>query len=76
MITREDSLDRADQIRLALNRLGAKPAKTLFTGDRLNDVICGRKAGVDVALVGRRRVDDPKPDYSFPSLIELRAYLE
>ena len=75
VITREDSLDRAEQIRLALNRLGAKPATALFTGDRLNDVVCGRKAGVDVALVGRQPPDELKPDYSFSTLVEFRAYL-
>ena len=74
-VTREDSIDRAEQILLAMNRLGAKPAEVLFTGDRLNDVVSARRIGVDVALVGRPQTTDPKPNYSFPSLAELKAYL-
>lgn len=75
VITREDSLDRALQLEAALNRLRARPKAALFTGDRLDDVVCARKVGVPVALVGRDGADDAKPDYSFPSLLELRASL-
>ncbi len=73
IITREDSLDRALQLEAALNRLRVRPKAALFTGDRLNDVVCARKVGVPVALVGRDLGDDVKPDYSFPSLLELKA---
>jgi phosphoglycolate phosphatase len=76
VVTREDSIDRAEQLQLAMKRLGAKPAEVLFTGDRLNDVISAKRAGVDVALVGRPRTEDPKPNYYFPNLAELKAYLE
>lgn len=75
VITREDSMDRAEQLRVALNRMGAQPRTALFTGDRLNDVASARKVGVDVVLVGRDAGGDLKPDYSFPDLIELRAHL-
>ncbi|MDV3276963.1 MAG: HAD hydrolase-like protein [Nitrososphaerales archaeon] len=75
VVTREDSMDRSEQLLIALNRLGAEARATLFTGDRLNDVVCARKVGLDVALVGRDAVKDPKPNYNFASLVELRAYL-
>ena len=75
VVTREDSLDRADQIRMVINSLGVEPSSVLFTGDRLNDVVCGKKAGVDVALVGRTRPQEPKPDYFFRTLAEFQAYL-
>lgn len=76
VVTREESMDRVEQIQLAMKELGAKPAEVLFAGDRLNDVISARRAGVDVVLVGRSQATDPRPDYSFPSLMELKAYLE
>ena len=72
LVTREDSLDRAVQLRIALRSLASAPKDTLFTGDRLNDVICGRRAGVDTALVGRAPSGDIKPDYAFPVLAMLK----
>ncbi len=74
VITREDSLDRALQLEAALNRLGVRPRAALFAGDRLNDVICARKVGVSVVLVGREASGDAKPDYTFASLTELKAF--
>lgn len=73
VITREDSIDRAEQLRVALNRLGVQPDTALFAGDRLNDVASARKVGVDVALVGREAEGDLRPDYSFRDLVELKA---
>jgi phosphoglycolate phosphatase-like HAD superfamily hydrolase len=73
VVTREDSLDRVVQLEAALNRLGARPNAVLFVGDRLNDVVCARKVGVAVALVGRTDSAEPRPDLAFESLTELRA---
>ncbi len=73
IVTREDSLDRTAQLRFALKTLGSSPSETLFVGDRLNDVQCGKKAGMRTALLRR---DPPvgvdAPDYSFPTLALLR----
>lgn len=74
VVTREDSLDRAAQLDAALNRLGVRPRQALFVGDRLNDVVCARKVGVPVALVGKEGSLEPGPDYSFPTLSELKAF--
>ncbi|MDV3244186.1 MAG: HAD hydrolase-like protein [Nitrososphaerales archaeon] len=74
VITREDSLDRALQLEAALNRLGIRPRAALFAGDRLNDVVCARRVGVPVALVGREASADAKPDYTLASLTELKAF--
>jgi phosphoglycolate phosphatase-like HAD superfamily hydrolase len=41
-------------------------------GDRLNDIICGRRAGVDVVLVGKEAFGDVRPDFTFPSLLQLK----
>jgi phosphoglycolate phosphatase-like HAD superfamily hydrolase len=72
IVTREDSLDRTVQLRIALQSLSSSPKDTLFTGDRLNDVVCGRMAGVDTALVGRDPSGDTRPDYAFPALAMLK----
>lgn len=74
VVTREDSLDRAVQLEAALNELGARPKASLFIGDRLNDVVCGRKVGLPVALVGRSTPDEPKPDYSFADFSQLKSF--
>ena len=74
-ISREESLDRAGQLTIALGRLGRRPSDALFMGDRLNDVVCARRVGVDVALVGRGVQGDLRPDYSFPSLVELKSFV-
>ena len=74
IVTREDSLDRAVQLEAALNRLGVRPRDAFFVGDRFNDVVCARKVGVTVALVGRSQADEPGPDYNFHELAELSAF--
>ena len=74
VVTREDALDRAVQLEAALNGLGVHPKGALFVGDRLNDVVCARKVGVPVALVGKGTADEPKPDYRFADLAELKAF--
>lgn len=71
-MTREDSLERALQLRIALQSLASSPKDALFTGDSLNDVLCGKRAGVDTALVGREPSRDIKPDYAFPGLLMLK----
>ena len=68
LVTREDSLDRAAQLRIALQAMASSPKDTLFTGDRLNDVLCGRKAGVDTALVGKDPSEKERPNYAFRTL--------
>ena len=75
IVTREDSLDRAAQLGAALKFMGSGPGETLFTGDRLNDVVCGKRAGVDVVLVGKEASGDVRPDFTFPSLIQLKESL-
>jgi phosphoglycolate phosphatase-like HAD superfamily hydrolase len=74
VVTREDSLDRATQLEAALNRLGVRPRDAFFVGDRMNDVVCARKVGVTVALVGKGVRDDLKPDFKFEELAELKAF--
>lgn len=74
VVAREDSLDRAAQLEAALNRLGVLPRDAFFVGDRLNDVVCAKKVGITVALVGKGTASEPKPDFRFSELSELRAF--
>lgn len=69
VVTRDDSLDRAEQLLLTVKRLKIPRQDLLFVGDRLNDVASARRARVDVALVGKTAPDSLKPDYCFPSMV-------
>jgi phosphoglycolate phosphatase len=75
VVTREDSLERSEQIGKAMKEMSAAPSKTLFVGDRLNDVIGGRRAGVAVAILGRKFEGADAPDLSFRSPVELMDFL-
>lgn len=74
-VTREDSLERSAQIVEAMGRIGAAREGTLFVGDRVNDVVGGRKAGVKVAVVGRTITGQVRPDYNFLTVGELSRFL-
>lgn len=75
VMTREDSLDRSEQLLAASSALGESPEEVLFVGDKMNDLAAGRKARTDVALVGRRAKEEWRPDYLFPELKDLRSLL-
>jgi len=60
VLTREDSLDREDQLLEAVRLTRGDARATLFIGDSANDAVCSRRAGVDFVMVGdRRAVDAP-----------------
>jgi HAD superfamily hydrolase (TIGR01549 family) len=70
--TREDSMDRTAQLRMALGSLGAKEAEALFVGDRINDLKAARAAGVRFVMI-RRRPDSPPADALYRSMAEFAA---
>ncbi|RLE36910.1 hypothetical protein DRJ17_07650 [Candidatus Woesearchaeota archaeon] len=45
IVTREYSLDRAEQLRHVIACLGTQPARVLFIGDRFNDELGARNVG-------------------------------
>lgn len=59
--TRDDSLDRADQVRLALGSMRTKPSTSMFVGDRLNDLNAAKKVGIPFTMI-RTHGDDPEED--------------
>ncbi len=70
--TREDSLERSQQIELARAQFEARRGEVLFVGDRLNDVAAAREVGVDVAIIGSGG-DEAKPDYRFATMAEFQS---
>jgi phosphoglycolate phosphatase-like HAD superfamily hydrolase len=59
--TREDSLDRAEQVEMALSSMKAKKPSSVFVGDRLNDLNAARKVGVAFIMI-RTHGEDPEED--------------
>ena len=76
VLTREDSLDRAEQLRMACDSLESVPSEAFFCGDKKGDLDAGRSLGMTVALVGKRAREDWGPDYLFPEFDQLSSFLE
>ena len=59
-VTRDEELDRARQIKIALQRLGAEIGRDaiVFMGDRLSDLDAGRRLGIPTIIIGST-VPDP-----------------
>ena len=75
VFTREDSLDRSEQLLLASSALRVEPSTTLFVGDKLSDLEAGRKLGATVALVGKGAREEWRPDFLFRELSGLQSHL-
>jgi FMN phosphatase YigB (HAD superfamily) len=67
--TREDSMDRTAQLRMALASLGAKGDEAFFVGDRINDLNAARAAGVRFVMI-RKRPDSPAADSLYRNMAE------
>ncbi len=74
-ITREDSLERSKQLRMAMARLNAKRDEVLFVGDRLHDVRSAREVGVAVAMITEKGSPEFDPDYRFSSMREFSRFI-
>jgi phosphoglycolate phosphatase-like HAD superfamily hydrolase len=70
--SREDSMDRTAQLRMALKSLGAEEATAVFVGDRINDLKAARAAGVRFVMI-RKRPDSPPADALYRSMAEFAA---
>ena len=59
-VTRDEELDRARQIKIALQRLGTEIGRDaiVFMGDRLSDLDAGRRLGIPTIIIGST-VPDP-----------------
>ena len=70
--TREDSMDRTAQLRMALRSLGAEEAEAFFVGDRINDLKAARAVGVRFVMI-RKRQDSPPAAALYRSMAEFAA---
>jgi len=51
IITREDSLDRAEQLKIAVKKLETDPGKILIVGDRESDAMAAKNVGCNFMRV-------------------------
>jgi len=73
--TREDSLDRAQQIEFALSSMKVGRSSSMFVGDRLNDLNAAKKLGVPFTMI-RTHGEDPEDDVPvYHSIAEFSASL-
>ena len=70
--TREDSMDRVTQLRMALKNLGASSEKAFFVGDRINDLKAARAVGMRFVMI-RKRPDSPSADALYRSMTEFAS---
>jgi len=71
--TREDSLDRAEQLSFAISDLKVSKDEAMFVGDRLNDLNAAKRAGVPFTMV-RTHGEDPEENIPiYHSLAEFLA---
>jgi phosphoglycolate phosphatase-like HAD superfamily hydrolase len=75
IITREFSLSRRIQLERAVTLVGENKERTLFVGDRENDVLAARDTGIDVAVIGNYR-GDSRPNYILREPYEVVKILE
>lgn len=74
---REDSLDRGQQLEMALSSLGSSRASTMFVGDRLNDLDAARRVGIPFTLIRTHGEDPEDSDVSvYHSISEFAASVE
>lgn len=71
--TREDSLDRAEQVSFALSAMNIEKDSSMFVGDRLNDLNAAKVLGVPFTMI-RTHGQDPEDDIPiYHSLAEFSA---
>ena len=74
LLTREDSLDRAEQLEMAIRALSIPKEESVFVGDRLNDLNAARKVGVEFVFIRSR--EDAQAKISFPDMNSFCNFLE
>ncbi|MGI0090711.1 MAG: HAD family hydrolase [Nitrososphaerales archaeon] len=74
ILTREDSLDRAKQIGIIIEKMSVSARDAVMVGDRDNDVICARQVGLACVLIGTRD-SQTAPAFSYPSMKQFLSTL-
>jgi len=76
VVTREDSMDRAGQLKVALKRLELKPEDAVMVGDRVNDVEAAKKVGCRVILVRSVWLPHPDAEVTVTSVKDIEGLLQ
>jgi phosphoglycolate phosphatase-like HAD superfamily hydrolase len=71
MVTREDSLDRANQLSIILRLMGLDPTDTVLVADRQNDLDASTKVGMRMILIRNQSETRMTPYRHFQSLEQL-----
>jgi HAD superfamily hydrolase (TIGR01549 family) len=74
-ITREDSLDRAEQLEFALAAMRVERASAMFVGDRLNDLNAAKKVRIPFTMIRTHGEDPSEAVPIFHSLAEFSESL-
>ena len=72
LISREDSIERSEQLALAVAHLGLQKGEVVFVGDRIHDLNSAAKVGTSFVLMGERPGVNAT---SFPDMKALLAFL-
>lgn len=68
ILTREDSIDREEQIRITLNKLNFKPFEAIVIADKDEDILSAKKIGCKTIAVKNKRVNS---NYNIENVTEL-----
>jgi len=72
LVSREDVLERDEQIRMAAKALGVEFREVIFTGDSPWDIEAGKRLGCFTVSVG---MDHPLADARISSILELKGLI-
>ncbi len=73
LLAREDSLDRAEQLEMALRALSVSKEESVFVGDRLNDLNAAMKVGLEFVFIRSR--EDARSKLSFLDMSSFGDFL-
>jgi phosphoglycolate phosphatase-like HAD superfamily hydrolase len=68
ILTREDSINREEQIRITLNKFDFKPFEAIVVADKNEDILSAKKIGCKTISVRNRKVDS---NYKVSNITEL-----
>jgi HAD superfamily hydrolase (TIGR01549 family) len=72
--SREDSLDRAEQLRLAVAKLGVQERQVVFVADRVHDMNSASRAGLHFVMIRER--GRPASAEGFPDMKAFYDFLQ
>ena len=76
VLTRDDSLERSQQLEAACSAAGVPPHEALFCGDKLSDLTAGKKLGMFTVIVGKKGRREWAPDLLLDDVGGLRPLLQ